>query len=184
MLAQAWCLNVNDQKLHIRCSLSIMDTIHNPGSLPDGVFACVVRNAPLVAVDIIIRDPADKILVGLRANEPAKNTLFIPGGRIRKNETIRAAFSRILKAETGISASFDDAELAGTYEHFYNTNRFNDPSYGTHYVVLAFQLTLKVRPMIIMDSQHSAAKWMTTEEIMSASNVHPNSKAYFEAKLC
>jgi len=44
------------------------------------------------------------LLVGLRTNEPAKNYYFVPGGVIRKNETIELAFERILKAETGCRA--------------------------------------------------------------------------------
>jgi colanic acid biosynthesis protein WcaH len=38
-------------------------------------------------------------------NEPAKGKYFVPGGVIRKNETMQDAFARILKAEVGIEAS-------------------------------------------------------------------------------
>ena len=64
-------------------------------------FAQVVRLAPLVSIDLIIRDPIQDVLVALRTNEPAKGFYFVPGGRICKDETIQAAFIRILKVETG-----------------------------------------------------------------------------------
>jgi colanic acid biosynthesis protein WcaH len=153
-----------------------MDT---PKFIPDDDFAHVVRNAPLVSIDLIIKDPGGKALVGLRTNEPAKGTYFVPGGVIRKNESISAAFTRILNVETGFTASIDEARLIGAYDHFYETNRFGHAGYGTHYVVLAYEVILKARQTVVTDSQHSGIKWMSAEEIRSATNVHPNTKAYF-----
>ena len=40
----------------------------------------VIKNAPLVSIDIIVKNKDGKILLGFRNNEPAKNTWFIPGG--------------------------------------------------------------------------------------------------------
>jgi colanic acid biosynthesis protein WcaH len=91
-------------------------------------FARIIRYAPLVSIDIIVRDPQGKALLGLRANEPARGKYFVPGGAIRKNETIRDAFARILKAEIGIEASLDNATFLGVFEHFYETNRFGIPN--------------------------------------------------------
>ena len=116
---------------------------------------------------------------GLRTNEPAKNCYFVPGGVIRKNETIELAFARILRAETGCRGSHSDARLLGAFQHFYSTNRFGDPTYGTHYVVLAYELRLDYRPAVVLDSQHSESKWMTEADLISANNVHENTKAYF-----
>jgi protein-tyrosine-phosphatase/ADP-ribose pyrophosphatase YjhB (NUDIX family) len=151
-----------------------------PRPLTDDEFAHVVRNAPLVAVDIIIKDPEDRVLVGRRVNEPAKGHYFVPGGAIRKNEMIRSAFARILKAETGLHASIDQAKFLGVFEHFYDANRFQDHDYGTHYVVLAYELTLTEQPSVKLDSQHSDIRWLSAVEILSAPDVHPNTRAYFQ----
>lgn len=62
----------------------------------------VIKNAPLVSVDIIAKNKEGKILLGLRKNEPAINTWFIPGGHIRKNEGLDSAFRRIVKDELGL----------------------------------------------------------------------------------
>jgi colanic acid biosynthesis protein WcaH len=149
-----------------------------PQMLSDDNFSHVVRSAPLVSIDIVIRDAEGRTLVGLRLNEPAKGTYFVPGGVIRKNESIRRAFKRILKTETGIDASFDEARLIGAFDHFYPTNRFGHSGYGTHYVALAHELVLRARPTIMIDSQHSETKWMSDAEMLSATNVHANTKAY------
>jgi colanic acid biosynthesis protein WcaH len=57
-------------------------------------FTHVARLAPLVSIDIVVRDANRNVLVALRTNEPAKGTYFVPGGCIRKNETINSAFVR------------------------------------------------------------------------------------------
>src|SRR4051794_41167699 len=105
-------------------------------SLKEDDFAHVVRNAPLISIDLVLRDPERNVLVGLRTNEPAKGFYFVPGGVIRKNETIKDAFERILLAETGCRALLSDARFIGVFEHFYEVSRFGD--YGTHYVVLSY----------------------------------------------
>jgi GDP-mannose mannosyl hydrolase len=147
--------------------------------LSDDEFSNVVRLAPLVSLDLIIRDSERKVLLGLRTNEPAKDYYFVPGGAIRKNEPIEHAFARILETETGCRADHNNARLLGVFQHFYPTNRFGDPSYGTHYVVLAYELKLDKRPTIVLDHQHSMSKWMDEAELLSAKDVHENTKAYF-----
>jgi colanic acid biosynthesis protein WcaH len=142
-------------------------------------FAQVVRLTPLVSIDLILRDPEGKVLVGLRTNEPAKGLWFVPGGRIEKDERLADAFARILSVETGLSLPMARSRLMGGYEHFYDTNRFEQPGYGTHYVVIGRELRLDRRPGIKTDDQHSAVRWMSPEEILAAPDVHENTKAYF-----
>jgi len=142
-------------------------------------FRHIVRYAPLVAIDLIISDSAQHVLVGLRNNEPAKGVYFVPGGIIRKGETLKDAFGRILLAETGQEAPISAARFLGPFEHFYSTNRFGDPEFGTHYVVLAYRLQLARRPEIKPDDQHSDLRWMNVPELLAAPDVHENTKAYF-----
>ncbi len=40
----------------------------------------VIRLAPLIAIDLIIRNASGGVLLGLRRNEPAKDCYFVPGG--------------------------------------------------------------------------------------------------------
>lgn len=154
--------------------------MNSPNVLNDEEFSKIVRFAPLVSIDLIIRDPDRKVLVGVRNNEPAKNFYFVPGGRIRKDETLEDAFARILTAETGCSVDFNEARFLGVYQHMYPNNRFDHSGYGTHYVVLAYELNLSRRPAIVLDSQHRIAKWMDEAELSAAPNVHRYTKAYFE----
>jgi colanic acid biosynthesis protein WcaH len=148
-------------------------------TLSDDEFAHVVRLAPLVSVDLIIRDAKQNVLVALRTNEPAKGAYFVPGGCIRKNETIENAFKRILKNETGCRTRFADARFLGVFQHFYPTSRHGPSGNGTHYIVLAYEVLFDRRPTIILDRQHSAYRWLNADEVKAATDVHENTKAYF-----
>jgi len=154
-------------------------TLTEPRFLTNEEFAFVVRHIPLVSFDIIIKDPGGNVLVGLRTNQPAKGKYFVPGGIIRKNETLANAFARILETEIGLKASFADAKLVGVYEHIYETNTRGEPGYGTHYIVLAHELNLVERPLIAGDTQHLEFRWMAPSDVASSPDVHPNTRAYF-----
>jgi len=141
----------------------------------------VVRLAPLVAIDLIIRNAQGEILLGLRNNEPAKGWYFVPGGMILKNEPLRAAFARILDRETNLAGSIDGARLIGVYEHFYANNRFGEDGYGTHYVTLGYALSVADAAAIRGDDQHSELSFWDEASLLASPNVHHNAKAYFRA---
>ena len=139
----------------------------------------VIRLTPLVAIDFIIRNARDEILLGLRSNEPARDWYFVPGGMILKNERLADAFTRLLKAETNYAASIDDARFLGAFEHFYKNNRFGAPDYGTHYVVLGYELKVSGTAEPTADDQHSELRWWPLSELLASERVHKNTKAYF-----
>jgi colanic acid biosynthesis protein WcaH len=150
-------------------------------TVPDAEdFFVVVRSTPLISIDLVLRDPAGRILLGRRNNEPAKDTYFVPGGVVRKNERLDDAFRRLLAVETGLSGERRDAQFLGVNEHFYPTNRFGDPGFGTHYVVLGYRISLSERPNIRLDDQHSDYRWMSEAELLAHAEVHENTKAYFQ----
>jgi colanic acid biosynthesis protein WcaH len=150
-----------------------------PALLSHADLHTVVRLAPLVSIDLIIRNPRHEVLLGLRNNEPAKGFHFVPGGIILKNERLADAFARLLKRETNLDAKIGDARLIDAYEHFYDNNRFNDPAFGTHYVVLGYELKLDDTAALQPDFQHSELRWWAEHDLMASEQVHDNTKAYF-----
>lgn len=153
--------------------------LSHPTLLSHADLHTVVRLAPLVSIDLIIRNPRDEVLLGLRNNEPANGFYFVPGGIILKNERMADAFARHLKRETNLDAKIEDARLIGAYEHFYESNRFDDPAFGTHYVVLGYELQIDGRAPLQTDFQHSELRWWTTRDLMASDQVHEYTKAYF-----
>ena len=142
-------------------------------------FISIVRNTPLVSIDLIISRDDDSILLGHRLNEPARGFWFVPGGRIYKDETLADAFSRISHDELGLELSLNDAKLKGGYEHFYTENFAQEPEISTHYVVLAYQVKLHDKLTRLPDRQHDDYQWFTRKDIENNPDVHENTRAYF-----
>ncbi|CAD6540904.1 GDP-mannose mannosyl hydrolase [Paraburkholderia kirstenboschensis] len=143
-------------------------------------FLDVVRLTPLVAIDLIVSDADGRILIGHRRNRPARGTWFVPGGRILKDEKLDAAFARIVDAELGIAKlARSSARFEGVFEHHYSDNFAAEPGVSTHYIVLAYALSLGNTQQIGRPDQHSDYLWLTPAELLAHADVHENTKAYF-----
>jgi colanic acid biosynthesis protein WcaH len=155
-------------------------TAEMTGFLKQAEFSTIVRLAPLVSIDLIVCDSDNRVLLGLRKNEPAKNSFFVPGGIVRKNELLEMAFARIVKAEINILATLENATFVGVYDHVYDTNTAGESGYGTRYVALGYRLMLKSISKLRMDAQHNESVWWTEDEILRSDRVHEYAKAYFD----
>ena len=147
--------------------------------LPDNKFLEVIKNTPLVAIDLIIKNNQGEILLGQRINYPAKGYWFVPGGRIMKNETIQLAFKRILKTETNLDYNFKNTKLLGAYDHIYTDNYLKTDGINTHYVVLGYELNLEDGIKLKKDSQHTEYRWWSVKDLLLNDMVHDNTKNYF-----
>ena len=143
----------------------------------DEEFLRIVDATPLVSIDLIVRNEHGQALLGKRLNRPAKDSWFVPGGRIRKNETVRQALARISQRELGTAIT--DAKLVGVFDHFHEDNFLGAPDVSTHYVVLGFAATLPAAQELAPDDQHSELRWWRIEELLARADVHENTKAYF-----
>lgn len=149
-------------------------------------FLSVVRLAPLLAIDLILTAPDGAVLVGRRRNRPARGSWFVPGGRIRKGESLDEAFRRIVTEElgdhagilAGISGQRADATLIGVYEHFYDDNFAGAEGIGTHYVVFGYRVMAGEAVLPQQQAQHSGYRWMMPAELLANDAVHDNTKAY------
>jgi len=152
--------------------------------LDEATFRTVVDATPLISIDLVVESRDGEILVGRRLNRPAQGFWFVPGGRIQKNETLDAAFTRLTSTELGISLSRPDARLLGVYEHFYDDSVFGPAESGpsTHYGVFGYHLKLDPEQYARLPvQQHSEYCWKTAAEIEQAPQVHENSRAYMNA---
>ena len=152
-----------------------------PGPLSEEDFNRLIRLAPLVAIDLIIRNRDGKILVARRNDEPAKGFLFNPGGCVFKGEPVETAFGRIMERETGRRVSYEAARFRGFYQHFYQATRFGHDGSGTHYVVLAHDVALEEDDAIVLDKTHSTYRWLSESEILASPEVHEYTKDYFRS---
>ena len=144
------------------------------------VFIEVVKNTPLVSIDLIVRNAKNEVLLGLRNNEPARNYWFVPGCRICKNERIAQAFRRLSLEELGIELTAQDSQFLGVFEHFYRENFACETGIETHYVVLAYEIRLNRPLRDLPKDQHRHFRWWPVDNLLQAQDVHPYNKAYFQ----
>jgi colanic acid biosynthesis protein WcaH len=151
--------------------------------IPESEFTCAVDALPLVSIDLCIVCNG-QLLLGKRNNRPAKGFLFTPGGRIRKNEALNSAFSRIASEELGLeNYSISQNMLMGVWDHFYSDSAFNN-NVSTHYINLPYlcEIQLKIKRKLLLpegkDQQHSNWTWLDLETASKSNIVHKYVRAY------
>lgn len=143
-------------------------------------FLNIIDAVPLVSIDLVIQNASQEYLLGLRNNSPAKGFWFVPGGRIRKNETLTSAMRRIALNELGVALAMTDARLLGAYDHHYQDNFAQQAGVETHYVVIAYALQLREKHAIQTDDQHADIKWWSKQALLDSPVVHTYTKNYFK----
>jgi colanic acid biosynthesis protein WcaH len=134
----------------------------------------VIRHTPIASVDILYLNN-ERILLGKRQNKPAKDTLFNPGAKIWKHETIENALLRVTESEVGLKdIEKNRFKFHTVTQHIYPDN-FLDDSFGTHYISISYviHLTDKEASNIIPDEQHDQLKWYNIVESVNHPEIHP-----------
>ena len=133
-----------------------------------------------MAIDLVIYNKKNRVLLGLRKNPPAKDFWFVPGGRVRKNETLKNALRRVLKDEVKGCAT-GQPEFLGVTEHFYDHSFFGT-EISTHYVVIAFRLRGQSKKKLLENTrgQHIEWKWWVLKSAVQNPHVHPYTKCYLK----
>jgi colanic acid biosynthesis protein WcaH len=122
-----------------------METV-NPLRPNRWLFKMIIKNAPLVSIDLIIRNTNGDYLLNRRGNHPAYNNWFFFGGSIKKPEKPRDAFIRIINREffSGLPIDFIDAKFTKLAVHLYKENLSNyvkTYEQGIQYYVLCYEFT-------------------------------------------
>lgn len=102
--------------------------------IPNEEWETIVDNVPIVSVDLVVECP-EGIVLGQRSNEPAKGEWFVPGGRVRKGESLEDAVLRAGMEELGVDIEI--CEELGAFEHFYETSEVGGEK---HYVAHGFRV--------------------------------------------
>ncbi len=148
--------------------------------LSEKIWRTCVDSIPIFGIDMIIFSRKNGVLMGRRINNPAKGKLFVPGGRVYKNERIIDAFNRILLVETGLTFSFNKSTSMGLYEHFYNVTSWSTSECSTHYIIEARLIEIdpeNIKLKINLADQHSCFEWIPLED-MQSNSIHSYSKVY------
>lgn len=148
--------------------------------LSDEIFKTVIEATPLISIDFVIKNQSGECLLGLRKNAPAEGYWFNLGGRIFKNETIEKAQDRVFQEETGLQLNRDTLKFLGVFNHIYQDNLYLIPGFGTHYVCLAYEVTLNSFNLPKTTIQHLEYRWLDVNTLLLSDDVHENTKTCFK----
>ena len=144
-------------------------------------FIELVRDLPLVSVDLVLVRDQREVLLGLRTNRPAQGSWFVPGGRILKDEKRRDALTRVAARELGIADIHAlGPQFLGPFEHFYPDCFAGEIGVSTHYVVLGHRIDVPAGFEIPgQDDQHEALQWWPLDVAAASEAVHGYTRDYF-----
>lgn len=142
-------------------------------------FRRITSLTPLVSIDLIVRS-GDRVLLGMRKNRPAKRYWFVPGGRVRKNETLTEAGVRLGRDELGVGVSFLESTLLGVYEHFYADSVFGD-DVSTHYIAIGIIVDVNLVLDDLPADEHDQFEWWQIETAIGSPKVHEYTKEYLRS---
>lgn len=145
-------------------------------------FKKIVQNAPLFAIDLVVINQQNEVLLGQRLNAPAKGFWFVPGGRVHKNESLELAFERISFDELGFLIERNKTSLLGIFDHFYVESFFSD-RVSTHYINATHVIHLDKAQLDLPLEQHSQYRWVAIDFLEEDEKVHEYSKVFLPALL-
>ena len=112
-------------------------SIQNPSTgLPEELFLFISRIAPLVNVDLLIKNEHNHTLLTWRDDGYGPPGWHVPGGIIRYKETIRQRVRAVAKNELGAEVEFNPAPLA-INEIIHDTRKIRG-----HFISLLYQCSL------------------------------------------
>jgi colanic acid biosynthesis protein WcaH len=144
-------------------------------------FKTIVESTPLVAVDFVITDSQDSILLGLRSKPPAKGMWCVPGGRVLKNESLMSAVKRKLHEEIGLE-EIPPMRFLGIYEHFYLDSAL-DPGVSTHYLAIGLAFQIQDKSLIRSCDQHEEFRFISRGKALESEFVPTPIKNYLQGNF-
>lgn len=142
-------------------------------------FKQLVANAPLFAIDLVVLNEQNQILLGQRKNAPAKGFWFVPGGRVFKNESLENAVKRISQVELGCMLNREALHFLGLFDHFYSDSFF-DKQISTHYINATHGIRLAVEQLNLPTEQHKVYRWVDVDDLAQDETVHSFSKIFID----
>lgn len=130
--------------------------------IADDLYAKIHETMPIVCVDLAIKRDGAVLLVK-RNEEPAKGKFWFPGGRIRRDETVAQAVSRIALEEVGLSVETER-------QIDYMDLRFKEDPFGHGKGTRAVSLVFSCRAVggeVKLDERHGGHVWFAYESALS-----------------
>ena len=144
------------------------------GPIPEGLYSEIHRTTPVACVDVaVVR--GGKVLLVRREREPARGEWWLPGGRIRRDESVDKAASRLLLGEAGLRLR--KWSMLGAGEMWFQTDPFGH-GLGTHSLSVVI-LCEAMSGRVSLDGDHSDHIWACSP----GPDLHPYVSKFVAAAL-
>lgn len=127
--------------------------------IPEQLYREILRQLPLLCVDIVVQSKTGRYLLVRRRNEPLMDQYWVIGGRILHCEKAEDAARRKLQEEAGLVPN--ELEFMGYYQDVFDRNSFED-GIAYHTLSLVFRTQLDSDASVTLDSQSSDFVWAET----------------------
>ena len=121
--------------------------------IPENIYKEFLKNMPIFCIDFLI-NYKDEFLLLKRNEEPLKGIYWLPGGRLKKNETLDKFSHRVQSRE--IRIYFKNYSIIG-FSNFLFKESIN--SRATHTPTLLFEITVQNKFTPNIDKTHSEYRW-------------------------
>jgi 8-oxo-dGTP diphosphatase len=111
---------------------------------------------PVLAVSAVVVDD-DRLLLVRRGHGPAQGSWAIPGGRVRRGETLAEAVTRELREETGLEGFC--GPMLGCNEVL------DDDAPEQHRVILGFEATVMADEPPVAGDDAAEVAWVDLHEV-------------------
>jgi colanic acid biosynthesis protein WcaH len=147
---------------------------------PEKLHAHAAPQIPQVRIDLIVLNEFGEVLLELMRDSPARGFWRVPGRPLLKDESIHQAITRIALNELGVPRiELTKITLTGIFEDRRREHHHGGQQYYSHYVALAYRLTLKVNDVLqIPRNPTTSLCWMQPEKLAVSRDVYRNSRAY------
>ena len=112
-----------------------------------------INKRPLIGLGVIIVNPADKILLGLRKGSHGAGEWSLPGGHLEWNESFEECSRREVLEETGIvlQPKYVVEQVSFTNDIFLKEDK--------HYITLFFKVKLDCYPVAELKEPDKCDEW-------------------------
>lgn len=140
--------------------------------IPDDLYMQILDKMPIACVDIAIVARGSVLLV-IRADQPARGQWWVPGGRVRKGETMRQAAQRKAVEEVGIECHV--GPILHTAETIFEDGPRGIPVHSINSCFLCYPCSDDWD--VVLDGHHEEYRWTDT----ISNDLHPYVQACLAA---
>lgn len=124
--------------------------------VPKEQYIQILKNLPILCVDIIVQNKKGEYLLVKRANKPKKGRWWVIGGRVFKTESLEQAARRKVRQETGQRVK--NMRAIGYFELINGANPFG-LSFKYHSISVVFTAVIDDLESVKLDAQSSEFKF-------------------------